>query len=157
MNDDKCFGKRLKELREGRGLTQEQLGELFNLSKQSISTYEKGNSKPKQHTLIAFAEYFGVTSDYLLCRTDDPTPPGKSTRINFDEYVLQAQTLADSLLRIAELDDKYALDEETFMRLSQLAHGKHGLTKAKGADKAAGGVKSPNTGALDGDDSDDNN
>ena len=66
------FGKRLRELREEKGLPQVDLGKLFNLSKQAISSYETGGSLPPPETLQKFADFFNVSVDYLLGRTDDP-------------------------------------------------------------------------------------
>lgn len=78
---NKVLAKRLRELREKRGLTQTELGKLFNLSKQAISSYETGVSEPPPDTLHGIADFFNVSTDYLLGRTDDPRP-GKS---NFEE------------------------------------------------------------------------
>ncbi len=68
------FGARLRELREKRGLTQDELGRRFNLSKQAISSYEAGGVHPPPKMIARFAEFFGVTTDYLLGRSDDPHP-----------------------------------------------------------------------------------
>ena len=69
------FGKRLRALREGRGLTQLELGRIIKLSPSTIGMYESGRRDPDSETLRTLAEYFGVTVDYLLGRTDDPMPP----------------------------------------------------------------------------------
>jgi len=68
------FRNRLSELRRKKRLTQKELGKVFGLSKQAISSYEKGDSAPTHETLKKMAEFFGVTTDYLLGRTDDPRP-----------------------------------------------------------------------------------
>ena len=60
------FGKRLKRLRENKNLTQEQLGSIFGLVKSSISMYENGIRIPDSDLICKFAEYFGVSTDYLL-------------------------------------------------------------------------------------------
>lgn len=62
------FGQNLKELRTQRSLTQSEFGALFNLSKQTISGYEKGEASPPIETLLKFADFFNVTTDYLLGR-----------------------------------------------------------------------------------------
>jgi len=66
------LGERLKELRKQKKLTAKQCGEKFNLAESTISGYETGNRKPDFVTLEKFADFFGVTTDYLLGRTDDP-------------------------------------------------------------------------------------
>ncbi|MPM28318.1 hypothetical protein SDC9_74839 [bioreactor metagenome] len=64
------FGERFKQLRKEKGLTQDKLGEIFFLNKSSISKYENNNNVPEIEALQAFADYFGVSVDYLLGRTD---------------------------------------------------------------------------------------
>ncbi len=65
------LGKRLKNLREEKELTQSQLGKLVNLSQQTIGHYEVSRAKPDLETIQRFAEIFNVTVDYLLCRTNN--------------------------------------------------------------------------------------
>ncbi|WP_039653781.1 helix-turn-helix domain-containing protein [Clostridium tyrobutyricum] len=64
------FGKRLKQLREEKGITQEELGKIVNLSKANISKYEKNTIEANNDTLTMFADFFNVSIDYLLGRTD---------------------------------------------------------------------------------------
>ncbi|MBP2635509.1 MAG: putative prophage LambdaCh01, repressor protein [Firmicutes bacterium] len=68
------FAHRLKELRADKNLTQLEFGALFNLSKQTISGYEKGDASPPLETLQKFADYFNVTTDYLLGRESNAAP-----------------------------------------------------------------------------------
>lgn len=65
------FGERFKQLRKEKDLTQEKLAKMFHLNKSSISRYEKGQQIPETETLKNFAEYFGVSIDYLLGRTNE--------------------------------------------------------------------------------------
>ena len=60
------FGSRLKLLRERRELSQEDLGRALTLHQSTISLYEKGEREPNQGTLQQIAEYFRVSTDYLL-------------------------------------------------------------------------------------------
>lgn len=64
------FAERLKELREEKELTQTELGKIFSLSKQTISSYENGGSTPGQETLKKIADFFNVSIDYLLGHTN---------------------------------------------------------------------------------------
>ena len=63
-------GKRLKRLRNEKKLTQSELGKIINVSKVSISGYESGDRTPDTDNLRRLADYFEVTSDYLLGRED---------------------------------------------------------------------------------------
>ncbi len=63
---------RLKELRKSRGITQLKLAMDLNMNQNSISRYESGAREADYQTLILFADYFDVSLDYLLERTDNP-------------------------------------------------------------------------------------
>ncbi|MBO8136763.1 MAG: helix-turn-helix domain-containing protein [Desulfotomaculum sp.] len=82
------FGKRLKKLREEKGLTQEELGQKLNLKKAVISKYENNRLQPSLETINYLASFFNVTADYLLGLSDhrNPLPPeaipvGKTKKI----------------------------------------------------------------------------
>lgn len=64
------FGNRLKELRKKSNLTQEQLAAKFYLNKSSISRYENGTQVPEHDLLEKIADYFNVSIDYLLGRSE---------------------------------------------------------------------------------------
>lgn len=64
------FASRLKELRSEKGLSQHEIGKLVNMSKMAISHWEKGHSEPSIAQLIFLADYFGVTIDYLVGKSD---------------------------------------------------------------------------------------
>ena len=63
---------RLGELRQSRKISQLKLAMDLGLNQNSISRYEKGQREADYKTLIAFADYFNVSVDYLLERTDNP-------------------------------------------------------------------------------------
>ena len=65
------FGKRLKELREDRGLSMKKLSELVNIGIASISRWEKEMTIVNGDQLIIFANFFNVSTDYLLGITND--------------------------------------------------------------------------------------
>ena len=66
------FSERLKELRTSKGLTMEQLAKEINSTRGTISNFENENKKPSLDMLIKLADYFDVSIDYLVGRTDDP-------------------------------------------------------------------------------------
>ncbi len=63
---------RLKELRIERGLSQIDLALELNMNQNTISRYENGVREADYQTLVAIADYFEVSVDYLLERTDNP-------------------------------------------------------------------------------------
>lgn len=65
---------RLIELRKARGMTQGQLAEAIQISRQSISEWERGSSKPTQDNLLRLSELYGVSVDYLMGREEPAAP-----------------------------------------------------------------------------------
>lgn len=65
------FGERLRDLRKEKNLLQSEFGEIFELSPSAIGSYERNLREPQYQHLVAFADYFKVSVDYLLCRTDE--------------------------------------------------------------------------------------
>jgi transcriptional regulator with XRE-family HTH domain len=60
------IGKRLKELRKAKGLNQEELGKLVNVTKVSICCYEKGTRTPNLDTFQDLLNVLNVSADYLM-------------------------------------------------------------------------------------------
>ena len=60
------FGKRLKELRTEKGLSQQKLGELLGFCNQTISFWEIGSREPDLDTLVQIAHFFNVSFEELL-------------------------------------------------------------------------------------------
>ncbi|GMA59693.1 helix-turn-helix transcriptional regulator [Alicyclobacillus fastidiosus] len=64
------FADRLKKLRESRGWTQEDLADKLGVSRATIAGYETKGKIPRDDTLIAIADLFNTSTDYLFGRTD---------------------------------------------------------------------------------------
>ena len=65
--------KNLRTLRAEKGLSQQALADMFQLSQQSIYKYENGLAEPNLETLKYFADYFGCSIDYLVDYRMDKT------------------------------------------------------------------------------------
>lgn len=63
---------RLREIRKARGISQLKLAMDLNTNQNSISRYETGEREPGINELIKIADYFDISVDYLLERTDNP-------------------------------------------------------------------------------------
>ena len=73
MFNKNLFGHRLNQLRLQRGLSMQALAEVVGLkNKSSIALFESESSAPSADVLVALADYFGVSLDYLVGRSDDP-------------------------------------------------------------------------------------
>ena len=71
------LSEKLYQLRKNSGLSQEQLAEQLNVSRQAISKWESGTAVPESEKLITISNYFGVSVDYLL--KDDDEDKAKAT------------------------------------------------------------------------------
>lgn len=63
---------RIKELRKTKNISQLKIALDLNMSQNTISRYETGEREPSIADLIKLADYFKVSIDYLVGRTDDP-------------------------------------------------------------------------------------
>lgn len=72
MNVNEIFAKRIRELREDKKLGVRELAHLLGISHSAISMYESCKREPGVNTCKLFADFFGVTCDYLLGLSDDP-------------------------------------------------------------------------------------
>ena len=68
--DIKKFAERLKELRIEKGIGQNKLAEMLNLSNASISYWENCKQEPSASAIYKLAKYFNVSADYLLGISD---------------------------------------------------------------------------------------
>ena len=64
------FGQRLKALRRAKGLKQIEMAELMDMTDRNYQRMEYGQINVSATTLIFLADFFGVSADYLLGRTD---------------------------------------------------------------------------------------
>ena len=60
------IGNRLKTLRAEHDLSQEKLAEELDISRTTVSHLENGNREPSLYMLMAYAEHFGVSTDWIL-------------------------------------------------------------------------------------------
>lgn len=67
------FAERLWELRREKGMKQREMADILGIKLRSYQNYEGGDRRPDYEGLVALADYFGVTTDYLLGRSDSRT------------------------------------------------------------------------------------
>jgi len=107
------IGKRIREIREQKKLSRQQLASLAGISLSALYSYEKGNMVPGADVLARLAEVLSVSSDYLLNLTDDPTPrvrelPPHQLLLSIMETVPDdLRRLSQRLLEIADEIEKY--------------------------------------------------
>lgn len=102
------FHERLAELREAEGLKKKDFAKILHVSAGTISNYESGRHTPDMNTLIAIAEYFQVSVDYLLGLTSRKLP----LYCMEEEYVTGTQ-LALLVERLMALSPEYRVSIDT--------------------------------------------
>jgi len=84
------FETRLKSLRKEKNLNQSEVAEELGIARTTYANYEQGKRFPGKENLIAIAEYFGVSIDYLLGETDEKQSADKViNEISKDEELLE--------------------------------------------------------------------
>ena len=86
------FHDRLLEVRKKAGMTQSDLAEKLDVSRQAVSRWEMGTAKPEFENLIAVSNIFGVSIDYLLKGADENTPEAVKTEAEAEENSNSANT-----------------------------------------------------------------
>lgn len=112
--------KRLAELRKKAGLSQQELADRLNISRQTVSKWEGGKGLPPIDMLMRLSSLYGVSVDYLLGRVDRPkedTPEVESEAVKRKRWYLVAAVAAVLVLLVVLLLVKRAeapsVNEET--------------------------------------------
>lgn len=83
------LSQRIRSLRVDSNLTQEEFGKIFRIVKSTVSLYESGKSVPNDQIKTEICRYFGVSMDYLVGLTDDPTPRPEAAALPAPDPVIQ--------------------------------------------------------------------
>ena len=66
--------QRLRDLRDDHDKTQQEIADVLNMHRSVYRRYESGERETPAWVVVKLAEYYHVSTDYLLGRTNDPTP-----------------------------------------------------------------------------------
>lgn len=112
------LGNRLRELREEKGLTQEELGKRLNLTKANISKYESEKLEPNIETITYLANFFETTADYILGRSNVRQPETQAVREKPTDYEIE-DFLRNSNVKFgdAPLDEEDKQDIINFLKI----------------------------------------
>lgn len=114
------FAERLKNLRDKKGQTQDEVGKAMGKSREAVSKYEIGEREPDLVAVASLAKYFNVSADYILGITDDsqvligskrkPISPDiyafekYLTDANFIPYLKLAVKIKDNGLELSKIE-----------------------------------------------------
>lgn len=117
MDMRKKRGLILKELRENKSLRQSDLAEMLEITQQAYQRYERGTSEPNADGLSKLADFYGVTTDYLLGREPEPDPLAMlNMKVNNQKFIdiyqelpeFQQQVLVDAMRKLsASAEEEY--------------------------------------------------
>ncbi|EAF1397328.1 helix-turn-helix transcriptional regulator [Listeria monocytogenes] len=103
------FGKRLKQLRKNNNKTQEDISKILGISRGAYSHIENGRNEPDMETIVKLANIFGVSTDYLLGRSNNGFIDTIAAHI--DSNVTEEE-MEEILAYIEEKRKEYANEEE---------------------------------------------
>jgi transcriptional regulator with XRE-family HTH domain len=116
INMDNVLGKRLRLQREKYQLTQKKAAAIFGLTNFQLSRYESGQSNPDPDIIAKFAEYYDVSTDYLLGRTNIPTNESYDPLEDLKQYMIDNQ-LEDMDLGFYDIDQMKKLNRDQIQEL----------------------------------------
>lgn len=94
-------GARIRDLREDAKKTQTEVAEVLGMTQQLYSNYELGKCDIPVRYLLGLADYYGISTDYLLGRISYPKIPPQ-----FSESFIQAVTIGDFVCKIISFNSK---------------------------------------------------
>lgn len=98
------IGDRMKKLREEKGLMQQDVCNTLDIEQSTLANYENNRRVPKTDILIEIANYYGVSLDYLVGRTDDRFDNSKRRPNDLNKFLQQSEIIFDG--------DTYNLTDE---------------------------------------------
>ena len=103
---DRTFPETLSVLRRERNISQRTAAAALHISQALLSHYENGTREPGLGFVCRVCDYYGVTADYLLCRSDNPDAPGSTLQaaLSFLEQVRTVTERAE--LALTEFADR---------------------------------------------------
>ena len=120
--------ERIFDLMKKNSITAAQLSKELSLTKSIFTQWKQELQKPSVEAITKIADYFNVSTDYILCKTDDPTPPDKKSSskpdikwgdfgISFYEgngkkLTQKQKDKITKLVQIAVMDDDYYWGDE---------------------------------------------
>lgn len=102
------LAKRIKKLRSEKGITQQQLADKIGVSRATVAGYESRGKEPPYDTLQKIANYFNVSTDYLLGNTEEKSPADKIKKALTDD-----PELSDAWEKISQREDLQLLFKQT--------------------------------------------
>ena len=108
------FPEKLKKLRLSNNLTQSQLAEILETTKQAISAYESGKIAPSLNSLIKLSENFNISLDYLVFGNESQSKLINLNSSNIEFELLSIRNKIDSILPLISKNNEYIVNDSEF-------------------------------------------
>lgn len=129
------FGTRLKELRERKGLKQQELADYLGVKNTAISNYELGISSPKEEVMFKIFDFFGVTPNYMFQDEIDISSEHNFTMQEI-ETIKKYRTLDEHGKKIVDfiLNEEYARSSSVYEPTISIKHSVYKVSAGHGFD-----------------------
>ncbi|HJF86611.1 MAG TPA: helix-turn-helix domain-containing protein [Companilactobacillus farciminis] len=81
------IGQTIRDLRKQRKMSQTELAKILHVSQQTVTAWETGKAEPSSSAISSLADYFNVTTDYLLGRPEKKDDDAKTADIEDDDVI----------------------------------------------------------------------
>lgn len=118
FNTMASIAKRIKELRDDAGLTQEEFGKLFGIVKSTVSLYENGKTAPSDDIKRKICEHFKISMDFLLGITDNQNPDYSNNLdflYSFDGASIFSHLLKEKGITIEDLSGQTGISQDKLL------------------------------------------
>ncbi len=103
------FGEKIKQLRENANLYQKELADVLNVTSQTISGWEINRTTPDYDTLVKIANYFNVSTDYLL--------NNEKKASEYEDKLIEKEALRKALINSGYMQDGEDLSKDELKKL----------------------------------------
>lgn len=112
------LGKRLKYLRDKNNYSQKRVADSIGISNTQLSRYESGDRKPEPELITQFADFYGVTTDFLHGRTEDPNSTVSQSKISKHDDTYDSLEEINKIIKELGIEDMGFFDIEKWKNLS---------------------------------------
>lgn len=109
--------ERILDLIKKNNITAKKLTEDVNISSSSISDWKSGKANPSYSAVIKIAQYFNVSTDYLLCNTDDPAPPNA---VKYHAENINNSSVAQGQSSAVNGQSEFSKEEEDIIKIYRM-------------------------------------
>ena len=115
------LNEKIYQLRKQSAMSQDEMAEKLNISRQALSRWENGTAQPAANNIVEISKLFGVTTDYLLndeYQNDEDIPTIKEIRMNGIHQIMICLIVLEVMVLIIQFIATFILQNDFFAVLS---------------------------------------